>query len=79
MERPEIYKALDSERDYQDKKWGGHKHEVAAFITYIQHHLSYAISSVSTNTNDNIALDELRKVAALCVACFEQHDCRERK
>lgn len=83
MERSEVYRILDGERAYQDEKWGGkphdNHHEVEAWITYMQHNLHEAIRAVSTEKGPQGALEHLRKVTALGVACFEVHGVPERK
>lgn len=87
MERKEIYKRIDGERDYQDVMWtprralNGVKDEEkppAEWITYIEHHLQQAKKNVYY-LNDNLVMDELRKVAALAVRCMELHGCPERE
>lgn len=74
--RTDVYAAIDSERDYQDKKWGGQPHDVAHslgdWITYMQHHLNRATEALSTQTTEHNALAAVRKVTALGVACMEQ-------
>lgn len=75
MRRDQVYELIDSERDYQDQKWGkGHdeQNNVCNYILYMQHHLGKAASLASTELNNKPALDELRKVVALGIACFEQ-------
>jgi hypothetical protein len=80
-----VYKALDGERDYQDSRWNADttssagQHEVAAFILYMEEYLARARELVSTladneaNENGESALDFVRKVTALGVACMEQN------
>lgn len=66
------YRAIDSEREYQ-KKWGEKPHEVSSFILYMEHHLALARAIASSTSPESAALDEIRKVTALGVACMEQH------
>ena len=73
MEKDKIYSAIDGERWYQDKKWGVKKNQVAAWILFMEHHLGEAKKYASVEDNDDKALDSLRKVTALGVACFEEH------
>lgn len=77
MDRKEIYAALDSERDYQDKKWGDvhteRVKEVGSYLTIIRGCLNRAEARFMDSKGDQEALTELRKVAAVCVACFENH------
>ena len=86
MERKEVYKRIDGERDYQDKTWVARRTKdgtpdeekgVAEWITYIEHHLREAKNAVYyLDTNE--ALAEVRKVAALAVRAMEIHGCPER-
>lgn len=75
--REEVYKALDSEREYQNKLWGGHAHDnfnsVGDFLTYIDMYLTRAKEQYTTVAGHGAALEMLRKVTALGVACFEIH------
>lgn len=96
MLRKEVYKRIDEERKYQQKKWGRQAveeervlfqseeglesiHEVETFILYMQDYLESARKLITRLPDKTIALDKLRKVVALGVACFEQHGCPERK
>ena len=74
MERSEIYKAIDSERDYQDKKWGNNSldNSIADYILYMEKHIQNAKDALY-ELESKEAREFLRKVTALGVACFEQH------
>lgn len=86
--RAEAYKALDSERDYQDDKFveadGGGRvrsaidHSLDEFILYIQ---QYAVEAgaLTTHGNEPEALNFVRKVGALCVGCMEKHGAPQRE
>ena len=81
MERAEVYKRIDSEREFQDLKWGSikrHPHEVGAWITLMRKLLNDAEIAWSTNNGDYLALLEIRKVIAVGVACAEQHGIESR-
>lgn len=93
MKRHEIYERIDQERSYQDKVWGiggerragesvtpgeGPNHSVGNFIVFMEHYLNLAKQELSTKRGHHEALHQLRKVAALAVACFEQHCCPQR-
>lgn len=76
MTRQEVYQVIDSERNYQDTKWGGLAHDsshtVGDFIIYMEHYLNKAKKEYSTALyTDEPALEELRKVTALGVALGE--------
>lgn len=76
MERSKVFEAIDSERDYQDRKWGTpaeHPHEVGGYLTLMDVHLQRAKAAWAGANNDAGALEALRKVLAIGVACAEQH------
>jgi len=86
MERTEVYKRLDTERLYQDLQWSTRRtldgtpdeqKPPAEWINYIEYHIGKAKESVYM-LNDQDALAEIRKVAALAVRCIEIHGCPER-
>lgn len=86
MERKEVYKCLDTERDYQDLRWSPRREKnqtpdaekpPAEWLNYIEYHLNKAKREVYL-LNDEFALAEIRKVAALAVRCLELHGCPER-
>ena len=83
MTRKQVYSVLDGEREYQNKKWGGESHDqqhgVNDFIVYMKHHLDKAITKASTELSNEGSLEELRKVTALGIACFEILGVPERK
>lgn len=72
-DKEKIYKGIDGERWYQDKKWGTKKNQVASWILFMEHHLNEAKKYISTESDDVKSLHELRKTVALGVACFEEH------
>ena len=74
-DREVVYAAIDSERDYQERRWNLH-HEVAAFILFMEEYLGFARNVISTKGDPQAsdeALHQIRKVAGLAVACMEQH------
>lgn len=76
MKREEVYRAIDSERDYQNEKWSEFSDENnnwADWLLYIEHHLNKAKESVYDSHNTSF-LHEIRKIAALAVACGEQNN-----
>ena len=86
MERTEVYKCLDTERDYQDLKWSTRRtldgtpdeeKPPAEWISYIEYHVSAAKNEVYV-LDTPAALAHVRKVAALAVRCLELHGCPER-
>lgn len=86
--REEVYEAIDGERTYQTK-WNTAesrgKHEVGAFILFMEEYLSQARRLESTLDGGGNApsdcegsLDFVRKVTALGVACMEQNGAPKR-
>ena len=81
MTRESVYKAIDSERMFQDRKWGTiaqHPHEVGAWLTIMRVLLAKAEEAYVSSAHDDAALTEIRKLAGTAVACMEQHGVRER-
>lgn len=82
MMREEVYQRLDDERTYQEQRWGVRnaggqyveaEHSVGDFLVFVDKYVADAKRALTTQASDRGALEELRKVAGLCVACFEQH------
>jgi len=86
MERKDVYKCIDVERNYQDivGKSGqrgdipDEEKPVSEWVNYVEYHLSKAKDEVYHLRKDN-ALEELRKIAALAVRAMEIHGCPERR
>ena len=89
--RTEVYAAIDSERDYQDMRWGrtassgqlgnGNRtiDEWALYIlVYAQ---EFARLAATTGDTESVVakLDCARKIAAMGVACMEQHGAPKRE
>jgi hypothetical protein len=82
--KPDIYDEIQNERQRQDKKWGGAKHDdehaYRDFVEFIKRHANKA--TYNPNDLDYVDLPTFRKqmirVAALAVAAIESHDRRER-
>lgn len=80
-QRVHIFDVIDSERKYQDQKWGTiqeHPHEVGGWLTILRVHLAKAEAEWASSRGDQNALDELRKLLAVGMACAEQHGLPER-
>jgi hypothetical protein len=76
MKREKVFEAIESERLFQDRKWGTidkHPHEVGGWLTIMRKLLTDAEAAWCSNNGDDKALEELRKVLAVGVACAEQH------
>lgn len=84
-----VYEAIDSERDYQDDKWGrvrsgsraptveepGGSRSVDEFALYVNGYSNKLVQMLSTDggTGGEEHMAMFRKIAALCVAAMEQH------
>lgn len=88
IDRNDVYKAIDSERDYQQSKWGNTlsggrpgngDRSVDEFILYISGYSNDLVNLGSHFADTNEKLEFVRKVAGLCVACMEQHGAPHRK
>jgi len=88
MKREEVYKVIDTERDYQDKKWGNTlsggrpgngERTVDEFILYISGYSDKTKAFAAEFADTEKKLDMIRKVAGLCVACMEQHGALKRE
>jgi len=78
MERQDVYKIIDAERDYQDslQKWNHEGHPpVAAEILLMEEYLQQAKKAWVTNSapGEKPALAKLRSVIALGIRCMENH------
>ena len=83
--RQEVFRAIDSERDYQDAQclaryptYRGN-HEVGAFLTMFRSYLLRAEEAWTSNDGDAQALEVIRKLAGIAVNCMEQHGAPQRK
>lgn len=79
--RQEVYQAIDSERDYQAKKWvtnnpaGEHFHSPEDWCVYIEDYISEAKHLLARDYTQNAypaVSDIFRKVAAMLVCAMEQ-------
>lgn len=85
MERKAVYEAFDSEREYQLRRWGVRQEDgsfqeipksIEEYVLYMEDYLDEARTQLSRMAEPQArtaALDTLRKVVTLGIACFEQH------
>jgi hypothetical protein len=71
--RKQVYEVIDTERDYQDRRWGPRSNSTAAYLTFMRHWLTRAEQEATKDDDPHRALTSIRKVAALAVACMEEH------
>lgn len=85
--RQKIFDAIDSERDYQVRRWGRRQPDgsfkesqrsVGDYLTFMRHYLNEADTGLSVASSDVVALEMLRKVVTLGVRCFEEHGIKPR-
>lgn len=71
-----VFAVIVDERNHQDKKWGTieeHPHEVGSWLTILDQLVEDAKRAYMSQRGDAGALDEIRKVVGVGVACMEQH------
>ena len=81
MKREDVFFAINTEREYQKRRWGKrtngtfaeNPHTPAEFLTYMRHYLALADEAATMNSGDEVVLEMMRKVVAMGVACFEQN------
>jgi len=82
MHRSDVYDAIDTERDFQDgfiaNQGLTHNKTVGEFLTLIRAYSAKADSAWVGQPGDAGALEEIRKIAALCVSCMEHHGATKR-
>ena len=78
MIREAIYNIIDGERDYQDDKFPNEKHSVGEYLSLLRYHLLQADAAFN-ESGEVETLDEIRKLAALCVACMEENSAVPRR
>lgn len=85
--RDEVYNALTKEREYQDKRWNATttttagQHSVAEFVLFMDTYIQDTKQTLSKHGEpeaSKLALDNLRKITAMGVACMEQNGIVER-
>ena len=80
MTRDQVFAVLQGEREYQEKRWGYPQpdgtfkepaHGVCDYMVYMRHYLAKAEEAAATKPGSIEALEQLRKVVTLGIACFE--------
>lgn len=88
MKRTEIYKLIDGEREYQDKKWNSStttsdgQHSVEEWLLYIHDYVHEAMhihSRKAKQVADVESMEIIRKIAGMAVCAMEQHEASPRK
>jgi hypothetical protein len=83
--RQDVYKAIDTERDYQGKNWQSGNLSVAGEITLLRYYLRQFEDHYQQEDDDLrlrvpiTCMDDVRKMAGILVRCMENHIAPERK
>lgn len=86
VSRSEVYAAIDSEREYQDRLWpehGGASNPnpltIGEFLVLLDDYLQKAKSQWTTERKPEVqTLHIMRKIAGIAVNCMEQHGAPKR-
>lgn len=70
--KKEVLLAIESERNYQEKKWPMHKHSTAEWILIMDKCMDDAKKAWVCGHGDTQALHEIRQVVAVGIAAMEQ-------
>lgn len=79
MKRPNVYRRIDGERDYQDIKWGGKDHDL---FHKPNDWLGFIANQVIKGLAESSGLGKMariRKIAGLAVAAMETTETPERR
>jgi hypothetical protein len=76
-ERAEVYKIIDSEREYQGDlgpdRTDSSDHSVGDYLVMLDTYLRAAKDEWTNNAGVVMSLHNVRKVAAIAVRCMEEH------
>ena len=87
MNRNDVYKLIDGERDYQEERWNskvtdtGHNHSPEDWVMYMYDYIQEAMHLLSREASPVSrpkAMEIVRKVTAFGVAAMEQHETKAR-
>ncbi len=77
MNRADVYKLIDGERDYQDSLWptpaAVPHHSVGDYLIMLRYYGRLADAAWTANAGDAPALNVIRKITAIGVHCMEEH------
>jgi hypothetical protein len=78
MNRDDVYELIDGERDYQDSlpstRTDGREHTVGEYMIMLQYYMNKAVEVWTMTPSDVEALNNIRKIAGICVHCMEDYD-----
>lgn len=79
MDRKDVYKLIDGEREHQDRREQSPGQRTAGEeILLLNAYVHSAVMAWTQYIGDDMALEEVRKIAALCVRCMENHEAKAR-
>lgn len=79
------FDSIINERRYQDQlpenRMANNEdgHTVGDYVAMVAHYTKEALEAYAKRPGDEPAKHELRKIAALCVRCFEEHGTADRQ
>ena len=80
MQRADVYKLIDGERDYQDSLGPDRRlpsevpHSVGDYLVMLDTYLRKAKNAWTYCPGVTAALDQIRKIGAIAVHCMEDHE-----
>lgn len=78
MDRKDVYKVIDNEREFQETRWKNRPTlPVADELLIMYNYMNKAMKSYVGVAGEKIALDQIRKVVATGVRCLESHGKRD--
>jgi len=88
MKREDVYKLIDSERDYQDEKWNVGSTKTAGmhsrpeeWLVYMQDYLTESMNIAARTAeplSSKLIMDNIRKITGMGVAAMEQIETKPR-
>jgi len=77
MNRKDVYKLIDGEREYQDNlppsRTNDEPRTVGDYITMLGYYYTRLQEAWTVNPSDEQALDVMRKIGGIAVHCMEDH------
>lgn len=77
MERNEVYRLIDGEREYQQAIGQPDEHDTGEWLQIMDYYMDQAWNEGEDTDNDRLA--SIRKIVAVGVAALEQHGCPPRE
>jgi len=82
-ERSDVYAAIDGERAYQGTlgptRTDGEERSVGDYLVMLGTYYRRATEGWTNSAGTEIALDNMRKIAAIAVRCMEEHGAPRRR